>query len=166
MVDPPNEGIRSVVEPELLGEQREREQAPREVRIVCELEHRVPHMLEVPRPERELVEARREPALPLVAPEIGRERLHGPVVHAEIALGIAPCREQEERAPARLVQLGVGELDVLSREVGDDRERVFQLSALQCCKEVCDRVHARIIACARRTTSRPSSMPPTTSEIT
>ena len=85
---------------------------------------------ELARDDGELVDPRCELRLPLVGVQIGRERLDGPVVDAELAVRIAARREQEHRAAPRLVQLAFGQLDPLPGEVGEDGQRVAELAAV------------------------------------
>src|SRR5205814_7517637 len=100
----------------------------------------------------------------LLAPEVDRERLHGAVVDAELPVRIAAGGEEQQRPAPRLAQVGVGEVDLDAREIGDDRLGVAELFALELSEDVRHRIHSRIIACAPRTSRSPSSMPPTTSE--
>ena len=131
---------------ELLREQGERVQPPGEVEVAGQDEHRLPDMRQVARPQRERVEAGGEPVAALLAPEVGGERLDGPVVDAELTVRIAAGREQEERPPARLVQLLAGEADLVARDVGEDGVRVPELASLEACQELCDGVHSCMIA--------------------
>ena len=131
---------------ELLREQGERVQTPRQVEVAREREHRLPHPGQVPRAQRERVEPGRETAAPRLAPEVGRERLDGAVVDAEVPVRVAAGGEQEQRAPARLVQLGVGEADFVACDVGEDGVRVAELAPLEAREEIFDRIHSCMIA--------------------
>ena len=71
-----------------------------------------------------------------------------------LAVRIAAGREQEQRAASGVVQLAGGELERLAGEVGKDGFRVPELSSLELPENVGDRVHTRIMACARSTISR------------
>ena len=86
---------------------------------------------------------------------IGMERDHA----------AARCQEQQGTPPRRL-QLVVRDVDALTRQIGEDGREVGYLAAVEALENPVDRVqlHRSIIACARRTISRPSSVPPTTSE--
>src|SRR5439155_24861540 len=94
----------STVVAELLREQGERVQAPGQVEVAGEREHRLPHPGPVSRAQRERVEAGGETPAPRVAPKVIRARLHGAVLHAELPGQDPAGRDQEQRRPARPVQ--------------------------------------------------------------
>jgi hypothetical protein len=155
----------SVLVAELFREQREGVEPPRQVEVAREVDHRLADEGQVPGLEGERVKAPGETIAPLVAPEVGGERLDCAIVNAELPVRVSARRDEQERTPPGLVQLGVGELDLPACEVGEDGLRVPELAALEPGEDVCDRVHVRIMACATSTISRPSSVPPTTSEM-
>src|SRR5207249_3431646 len=131
---------------ELLREQRERVEPPREVRVADERDHRLTHVRQVSRAQDELVETCDEMPAPVLAPEVDGERLDRTVVDAELAMRVAPGREKEERPPPRLVQLLLGDVDLAAGRVGEDGVRIPELPALEPCEEVSDGVHAPIMA--------------------
>lgn len=130
---------------ELLGHKREREEPPGEVEVGRKAKDDLAHAGELPRAERQLVEPCRQPGAALLGPKVGCQSLYGAVVDVELAVRIPARRQQEQRAPARLVQLGGGELERLSGEVGQDDLRVPELSPLELRENVGDGVHVRIM---------------------
>jgi predicted membrane GTPase involved in stress response len=101
---------------------------------------------QVARPHGERVQSGGEAAASLLTPEIRREGLDGAVVDAEVPVRVTARGEQEERAPARLVQLDVGEADSVARDVGEDGVGVAELASLEAREEIFERVHSCMIA--------------------
>jgi hypothetical protein len=136
----------STLRAELLRKQGQGVQPPGEVEVAGQEDDRLAHVRQVARAQRERVEPGGEAAAPLLAPEVGRERLDGAIVDAELPVRVAAGGEQQERAPARLVQLVVGEADAVARDVGEDGVGVAELAALETREEVFERVHSCMIA--------------------
>ena len=109
---------------ELFRDERERIETPREVEVAGELQHRVSDAGEVAGAEGKAVETVRELVAARFVPEVDRQGLDGPVVDREVSVRISAGREQKERAPAGCLQLPVGELDALSREIRENGERI------------------------------------------
>jgi hypothetical protein len=80
---------------ELVGEEREGEKTPREIRVTGEVEHRRPDPRQVSRLQGQVVESPDEGIAPLLCPELRCQRLDGPVVDAELSAGIASRGEQQ-----------------------------------------------------------------------
>ena len=62
----------------------------------------------------------------------------GPVIDVELPVRIAASGDKQQRTTARTVQLGLVELDRLSREVREYRQRVAQLARVDADEHVCD----------------------------
>src|SRR5262249_28300916 len=107
----------SVLVAELLCEDREGVETPRQVEVACEIDHRLAYERQVPRLEGERVEAACQLLAPLFAQEVGRERLDRAVVDAELPVRVAAGRNDQHCAPPRLVQMGVGDVDRSTGEV-------------------------------------------------
>ena len=125
---------------ELLGEQREREQAPREIDVAGEEERRLARDRQIANAQDERVDRARELVAPLLRVQVRGDRLHGAVVDVELAVRVAPGRDEQQRAAPRAVQLGLVELHRLSREVGEHRQRVAELARVDADEHVCDRI--------------------------
>ena len=101
---------------ELLGEQAEREEAPREVDVGRQEEQRLARVAKSRAASTSASIAAASCAPALLVVEVDGERLHGAVVDVELAVRVAACGEQEQRAAEGLVQLRLGQLDALSGE--------------------------------------------------
>ena len=73
---------------------------------------------------------RRSCVEPLIVVEIGGERLHGAIVDAQLAVRVAPGREQQQRAPSRCAQLLDIERHPLAGQVREHRQRVAELAGV------------------------------------
>src|SRR5215210_9555477 len=94
---------RSLVE--RLRDEREREQAPGEVDVLREEEHRLADNREVAGQARELVDGGAELHPSLLRVELDCKALHGDVVHGELAVEVAAGRAYRDRTPPRGVEL-------------------------------------------------------------
>src|SRR5205814_1105247 len=72
-----------------VGDERQGVQPPREVDVAGEEDRSLAHERQVAGPDCELVDPGRERAAPLLCVQIGRERAHGAIVHAELPPRIA-----------------------------------------------------------------------------
>jgi hypothetical protein len=131
---------------ELFREQRERVETPGKIEVAGEYEDGLADARQVPRQQREPAESGRQLLPAVLVPEVDGERLDGAIVDAEIPMWVAPCGEEEQRAPSSLVQLRVGYVDLAARKIGDDGFCVAELSSLEPLEDVHHRVHLRIIA--------------------
>ena len=73
---------------------------------------------------------RAELRLPLVAVEIGGERLDGAVVDAELAVQVAARGDEQHRPAAGAVQLVVGDRHRLPGHIGEHRQRIAELAGV------------------------------------
>jgi hypothetical protein len=127
---------------ELLREQRECEQPPGELDVRSEEERALARERQVPHPRHERVEAARQLLAPLLAVEIGRERLHRPVVHLELAPHVSPGCDKQQRTPPGRVQLGLVDRDGLPGEVREHRQRVTERSGVDLREHVVELAHS------------------------
>src|SRR5262249_28424369 len=86
---------RTVSLAQFLGQETKRVEPPGKVEVCCEEEHGVPRSREVAREEGKLVEPRGELRAAFVAVQLDGERLHSPVVDAELAVRVATRGEEE-----------------------------------------------------------------------
>ena len=72
--------------------------------------------------------------------QVGGERLHRAVVHAELAVRIAAGRDEQQRTAARPVELVLVERNRLPREVREHRQRIAEIARLDADEHLCDGV--------------------------
>src|SRR5579862_7192542 len=116
---------------ELVGEERERVQAPGEVRLAGQVHRSLPESRQLAHPKNERVElaAKRLPAV--VAVELHRERLHRTVVDTQLAARVTARREQQQRAAPRRPELALLHQYGLPGEIGEHGQRVAELAGLE-----------------------------------
>jgi len=83
---------------ERLGDESEREQAPREVDVLRQEEHGIADARQVASAEREVVHGRSELCPPLLRVELDREALDRHVVDGELPVDVAAGRADRPRA--------------------------------------------------------------------
>src|SRR5215218_8393630 len=113
---------------EILGDEAEREQAPGEVDVAREEQHRLAHAGQLARTQGELVDRAPELRAPVIRVELDREPLDRDVVDRRLALGVAARGLDGDRTALRPVQLRVVDLDVPARDVREHRQRVAELA--------------------------------------
>src|SRR5439155_14302058 len=141
---------------ELLCEQRESVQPPREIDVAGEKQRRVAHAREVAGEHHQLVDRAAELPPALLAEEVDGDRLDRPVVDPKLAPRISPRGQEQDGPAARFVQLGRRYLDLLTGKEGEHRQRIAELARLEALQERDDLVHARGPACARPSRVTPS----------